>query len=133
MVIPGITTATVLPAAVQYINHKTAVQAPTTAIIPPVQTMAVYAGYTKAKAAAAMVVISRPITHQPLRRRLEVTLLHHQEVLQAEAVVAAAAAVAEADHHVAEDKRRETANVKRKTDILVPVSLYTDASRKCIT
>ena len=98
MVIQGITTATVLPAVVLYINHKTAVPAPTTAIIPPVQTTAVYAGYTKAKA-AAMVVISRLITHQPLRRRLEVTLLHHQEVLQA----VAAAAVAEADHHVAED------------------------------
>jgi hypothetical protein len=66
--------------------------------------MAVYAGYTKAAAAVvAMVVISPHITHQPLRHRPEVTLLHHQEDLQVEAVAAAAAV--EADHHVADDKR----------------------------
>jgi hypothetical protein len=50
-----------------------------------------------------MVVISQLITHLPLQHRLEVTLLHHQEVLQAEAVVVAAA-VAEADQPVADDK-----------------------------
>ena len=105
MAIPGITTAIVLLPVVLYTNRKTAVQVPTTAIIPLVPAMVVYAGYTKAAAvAAAMVVISLLITHQTLRRRPEVILLLHREVLQAEAVVAAAAAVAEADHHVAEDR-----------------------------